>query len=242
VVGPRAVAELLDAAPRRVTRVWIGRGRKLDPNKAGLLDRARSLGIATSTCEDLNTLVGSDARGIAAEATPLETVAFDELLPESTSAGGSTILVALDGVVDPQNLGAIIRTCEFFGVRGVFFAKDRSAPVGPAAVRASAGATERVPLCAVTNLARALLQAAEAGFWVIGTVADEGRPIAEMIATDELPDRLVLVLGGEERGLRRLTRQRCDFLVTIERRGALASLNVGAAAAICLALLTLPRR
>jgi 23S rRNA (guanosine2251-2'-O)-methyltransferase len=148
--------------------------------------------------------------------------------------------VVCDGIVDPHNFGAVLRSAEFFGAEGVAWARDRAAPLSPAAVRASAGASERVSLSEVTNLARALTWATQqrdagADWWVVGTVVDGGVPLAELAA--DPPVNMLLVLGSEQRGLRRLTRERCDFLVTIERAGALGSLNVSAAAAVALAAL-----
>ncbi|HEY8378080.1 MAG TPA: RNA methyltransferase, partial [Nannocystis sp.] len=120
-----------------------------------------------------------------------------------------------------------------------FWARDRSAGVTPVVVRASAGASERVPLCQVTNLARALAQAKEAGFWVVGTVAEGGADLRRLAASG-LPDALVVVFGSEGSGLRRLTRESCDFLATIPGAGGLGSLNVSAAAAVTLATLCAP--
>jgi 23S rRNA (guanosine2251-2'-O)-methyltransferase len=143
------------------------------------------------------------------------------------------VLVALDGVQDPHNLGALIRSAEFFGVLGLFWARDRSAGLSPAVVRASAGASERLPLAQVTNLARALATCKDSGYWILGTVPDGGSPLRTLVAQG-LPDAVVVVLGGEERGLRRLTRENCDFLATIPGAGGVASLNVSAAAAVTL--------
>ncbi len=175
------------------------------------------------------------ARGIVAVATPPREHSIEDLLA-MPYAGERQILVALDGVQDPHNLGAILRSAEFFGATGAIWPRDRAVSVTPAAIRSSAGATERLPLARVTNLARALGLCKEAGFWVIGTVVDGGRPLREICAEDP-PERLVLVLGSEEKGLRRLTRERCDFLATIPRRGEIGSLNVSTAAAVALAAL-----
>lgn len=175
------------------------------------------------------------ARGIVAVATPPREHSIEDLLA-MPYGGERQILVALDGVQDPHNLGAILRSAEFFGATGAIWPRDRAVSVTPAAIRSSSGATERLPLARVTNLARALDLCKEAGFWVIGTVVDGGRPLREICAEDP-PERLVLVLGSEEKGLRRLTRERCDFLATIPRRGEIGSLNVSTAAAVALAAL-----
>ncbi|MCA9658258.1 MAG: 23S rRNA (guanosine(2251)-2'-O)-methyltransferase RlmB [Myxococcales bacterium] len=176
------------------------------------------------------------ARGVVAVATPPAEHTIEALI-EGEAEGGRRVLVALDGVQDPHNLGAILRSAEFFGAAGAFWPRDRAAGVTPVAVRTSAGATERLPLARVTNLARALELAKDAGYWVIGTVVDDGRSLREICAQG-LPERLVVVLGSEEKGIRRLTRERCDFLATIPRSGEIGSLNVSAAGAVCLAFLS----
>jgi 23S rRNA (guanosine2251-2'-O)-methyltransferase len=236
------VTELLRAAPERVRELWIERGRELPK----LEELARSVGVAIRPRErdELDELVGPGlARGVVAHARPPKDWAIEDLLEREDgpqTRRGFRLLVVLDGVQDPHNLGAVIRSAEFFGAGGVVWARDRAAPLGPAAVRSSAGATERLPLCQVTNLARALEQAKQAQWWVIGTVVeqDEGesvRPVREL--GEDPPTDMLLVLGSEEKGLRRLTRERCDFLVTIEGAGSVGSLNVSAAAAVALALL-----
>lgn len=179
------------------------------------------------------------ARGVLAIAEPPKSWAIEDLLEREDgprTRRGHRLIVACDGIQDPHNFGAVIRSAEFFGASGVVWARDRSAPLSPAAVRSSAGASERLPLCPVTNLARALEQAKQAGdWWVIGTVVDDGRPLVELAA--DPPGSMLVVLGSEGSGLRRLTRERCDFLATIDGAGTLGSLNVSAAAAVTLALL-----
>lgn len=201
-----------------------------------VITQARALGIAvreTDTATLAKLAIDGPAKGMIAIADPPELVELDTML-----AAAPALLVALDGVGDPHNLGAILRTAEFFGAAGVFWPKDGSAPLSPSAVRAAAGATERLAMASVVNLARALQQCKDAEMWIVGTVADGGMPLAEAAITGKLPDRLVVVLGGEHAGLRRLTRDVCDFLVTIERTGHIASLNVSTAAAVVLAALS----
>jgi 23S rRNA (guanosine2251-2'-O)-methyltransferase len=229
VEGARALAELIDAAPGRVRRVLVLERRQDEE----AVKRAAALGIEVRVV-DAATLArhatDGPTKGMIAFADPPPVVELEDLL-----ATEPRMLVALDGVVDPHNLGAIIRSSEFFGMGGVFWPKDGTAPLSPAAVRASAGATERVAMAQVTNLARALVQCRDAGMWIVGTVAEGGMPLQDASIPDRLPDRLVVVLGGEHAGMRRLTRERCDFVVTIERAGQVASLNVSAAAAVVLA-------
>jgi 23S rRNA (guanosine2251-2'-O)-methyltransferase len=201
---------------------------------------AASAKVALRHCppEELDSLAPESlARGVLAIADPPALVDLEDLIDRTLEGRGRRLLVALDGVEDPRNLGAIMRSCAFFGVRGLFWAKDRAATLSPAAVKASAGASEHLALSVVTNLARALDTCKKHDLWVLGTVAEDGEPLASLASEDRLPEALVVVLGGEHQGLRPLTRKHCDFLATIERRGAVDSLNVSAATAVVLATL-----
>lgn len=238
VPGERAVAELLSADASRVQRIFVARGRDFSALLAG---DARLPEPEVVERAQLDALVGPGAaRGIVVVARPPRAWTLEELLERDLPEGARSLLVLLDGVSDPQNLGAILRSAEFFGVSGVLWTRHRSAKMGVAAIRASAGASERLPTGEVTNLARALEQCRDQGWWVLGSVVDEGRDLDTFVASG-VPDRCVLVLGSEGSGLRRLTRDRCDELVTIAGRGQLGSLNVSSAAAVALARLTTPQ-
>ncbi len=233
VAGERAVAELLAAAPGRIRRILVDRARIQGP----IAVAARAAGVEVIPAEPglLAEAAGNGpAKGAVAFATAPPMHDLEDLCA-SAMARPSATLVALDHVVDPHNLGAILRSAEFFGAVGAFWPKDGGAPLSGAAVRASAGASERLPLGQVTNLARALDACKEAGLWIVGTVPQGGMPLGDAVVGNRLPAHRVLVLGGEQDGMRRLTRERCDFLVTIEGVGRLASLNVSAAAAVVLA-------
>lgn len=235
VPGERAVRELLEGRPQAVKQLWVESGREFE----WLDEVVGRLGVSVQVTERqaLDAMVGVGlARGIVAHATPPVLHPLDVLLDAPAVAGARRqVLVALDEVVDPGNLGAILRSAEFFGVQGVFWGRDRSAPLSPLAVRASAGATERLLLGQVTNLARALRDAKEAGWWTVGTLPATGRALGRL--AQELPERVVVVMGGEGRGLRKLTIANCDFHARIEGVGELASLNVSAAAAVVLSQL-----
>lgn len=238
VAGPRAVFELLSHAPSRVRSLWIDRRRE----GGDLHELAKNADIKVEVVDSgalARRAPDLDCQGILAQALPPAWRDFEDLvdLAAEPSTGGRRILVALDGVQDPQNLGAIMRSCEFFGAVGLVWPRDRAAGVTPSVVRASAGASERLPLARVVNLARALETCRDRGWWVLGTVVDGGQPLPRLIAQDAIADPIVLVMGGEHGGLRRLTRARCDLLATIVGRGALGSLNVSAATAAALALL-----
>ena len=227
------MVELLRAQPRRIRRLLVLASRPAGEAEA----LAEGLGIVVTRVspDEMSTVIGPDlARGIVAVALPPREHDIADLLElRPSDPARRRVLVALDGVQDPHNLGALIRSAEFFGALGMFWARDRSASLSPTVVRASAGASERLALGQVTNLARALAACKDAGFWILGTVADGGTSLRELAAKG-LPDALVVVLGSEEKGLRRLTRECCDFLGTIPGAGGVASLNVSAAAAVTL--------
>jgi 23S rRNA (guanosine2251-2'-O)-methyltransferase len=175
---------------------------------------------------ELTRLAGSpDHQGIVADADPYPYVNASSLL-----ARDDAVVVALDQVQDPRNLGAICRSAEAAGVEGVVIPSRRSAAVTPVACKASAGAVEHLPVARVTNLANWLTQAKDAGAWIYG--AEAGAPAPHTQA--DLTGRVVLVLGGEGKGLRRRVAETCDLLISIPVRGRVASLNVSAAAAVLL--------
>lgn len=140
------------------------------------------------------------------------------------------LLLILDGVTDPRNLGALLRTAEAVGVGGAILTRKRSAPLSPLVEKAAAGATAYLPICQVENLARALAVVREADYWLVGLTLGARQTLYDL----DLPQKIAVLLGGEEKGLRSLTRQQCDFLVTIPMRGEIESLNVSVAGAVAL--------
>jgi 23S rRNA (guanosine2251-2'-O)-methyltransferase len=157
-------------------------------------------------------------------------VSLEELLARSGSPAASGLLVLLDGVEDPQNLGAVIRTALAAGAGGVVIPERRAAGLTEAAVRASAGAAAHLRVARVTNLARAMEEIKEAGYWLVGL--DER---AEKRHTEvDLTGAIAVVLGGEGKGLRQLVKERCDFVVSIPTSGPVRSLNVSVAAGVVL--------
>jgi len=172
---------------------------------------------------------GAVHQGLAALVDPLESATIDEIA-RAGAARESAIIVMLDQVTDPHNVGACLRSAAAFGALAVLV-PDRHAPEETAALaKAASGALERLPLVRVTNVVRALEELKEAGFWIAGLAADGPRTLAEA----KLSGRIVLVLGAEGEGLRRLTREHCDHLVRLPMTGAMESLNVSNAAAVAL--------
>lgn len=228
--GLHPVREALRARRRELRRLRVRAGAH-HPALAELLALAREAGVAVveepgSAAEDL------PAPGLLLEAGPLPSLGLEVLAARGGGAGPRT-LVALDGVEDPQNLGAIARVAEAAGAAGLVLTRRRAPPLSPAVSRASAGAIEWLPVARVTNLARALDALRREGFWVLG---------AEPEAPDSLyalPERLaasdrVLVLGAEGQGLRTGVRRRIDAGLRIPLGGHVASLNVSTAAAVVL--------
>ncbi len=232
IPGERAVTEVLRGESARVRHLFVREGKQ-PSREIEELAAAAEVTVSQYRREQLEGIVEpSVARGVMALAEPPKMFECEDLV--ATAGDGRSLLLALDGVQDPQNLGALLRSAEFFGCEGVFWPRDRAAPLGPTVVRASAGASERVRMCSTVNLARAFETCKQAGYWIIGTVAEPTAPSLQHAIAQGLPDKLVVVMGSEERGVRRLTRERCDFLVTIPQKGSVASLNVSAAAAVVL--------
>jgi 23S rRNA (guanosine2251-2'-O)-methyltransferase len=230
--GPHAVLESLRAGRRTIYRLLVARQERGEGVRA-VLAEAEARRIPTENCQpaDLDRLVrGGIHQGIAVEAAPYPYADPDALLSKVGTGGRPALLLVLDGVLDPQNLGAIVRTAEGAGVDGIVLPRDRAAAVSPAAVRASAGAAEHLAIARVTNLARYLGELKARGVWIAGTEASAGRTLFET----DLTGPLAVVIGGEGRGMRALTRRHCDFLVHIPAVGRVASLNASAASAICL--------
>jgi 23S rRNA (guanosine2251-2'-O)-methyltransferase len=230
LTGPHAVREAL-AAGRPLQTVLIARG-----HHGGRLDElarlAKSKGVPVRF-EDrvrLDQVAGTrEHHGVVALGAARAAVALEDLLT-GPALGSPGLLVLLDGVEDPQNLGAIIRTALAAGAAGIVIPERRAAGLGDAAARASAGAVAHLPVARVTNLPRAMEALKSAGYWLVGF--DER---AERRYTDlDLTSPVALVLGGEGKGLHQLVRERCDFLASIPTRGPVPSLNVSVAAGIAL--------
>jgi 23S rRNA (guanosine2251-2'-O)-methyltransferase len=178
----------------------------------------------------LTQLLGDVAhQGVAADITPVPPWTEDELLAALTDSR-APLLLALDGVQDPQNLGACLRTADACGVLAVVVPRDRAAQLTPTVRKVAVGAAESTPVVAVTNLVRTLKLLKQAGLWVVGADAAAEKAAAQA----DLTGPRVLVLGGEGTGLRRLTRENCDFMVRLPQLGVVESLNVSVAAGMLL--------
>jgi len=197
------------------------------------VDAARAVEVAVETRARAvvdEMAGGGNHQGVCAVVGEYPYVDPEDLLEVARARGEAPLVVVLDGVQDPQNLGALVRSAHVLGAHGVIIPQDRAAPVTPAVVRASAGATEHVKIARVVNLARALDGLKEAGLWIAGGVADDGSAPWEV----DLTGPTALVVGAEGKGVRPLVLRQCDFLVRIPMLGRVASLNVSVAGAVLL--------
>lgn len=231
VYGLHAVGAVIDRAPERLLELWMAEPRQ-DVRARSLKERALAAGVRVQTAgsASLTQLVGEVAhQGAVASIRPLKP--WDEHdLAAAISQTSDPLLLVLDGVTDPHNLGACLRTADAAGVLAVVIPKDRSASVDGVARKVAAGAAEFVPVASVTNLARTIGKLKELGVWIVGT---DGEAPQTIYAAD-LNRPLALVLGAEGDGMRRLTRETCDFLVRIPMAGQVESLNVSVAAGVAL--------
>ncbi|MFO7709141.1 MAG: 23S rRNA (guanosine(2251)-2'-O)-methyltransferase RlmB [Desulfobacterales bacterium] len=237
--GIHPVAEALRAGRRRIFELWIAPGRHL-PRVAAVRQAAdaRGLPVREIPVAQLASLAGTEShQGVAAR---VSTFTGEELSAVIRPPGGAgpDLILALDLVQDPHNLGAILRTALCAGVQAVIVPKDRSAPPTPAVSRISAGALEHTRLVQVTNLVRGLELAKEGRLWVVGLDPGARRSIFSLDGS--LP--LALVVGGEGKGVRPLVRKSCDILVAIPQAGPLDSLNASVAAAVALYEIVRQRR
>jgi len=224
VEGRRAVRELLRARVRTVRSVQVSRRAEPDETLDEIVALAGPL-LRRVAPEALRATARSDAhQGVVATAEPLRAADLDDLLGDPDA-----FLVALDGVTDPQNVGAVLRTAETAGASGFVLPRHRSALVTPVVAKAAAGAIEYVPIALVSGIPAALERAARAGVWAVGLDERGERSLFDLTLAEQ---PIMVVFGAEGRGLARLTRKRCDVLVHIPVRGQIASLNVAAAAAV----------
>lgn len=231
VYGFKPVSELLDADPGACQTLWLAHSRKR--GAAALRKAAARAGVSVTAVTDAELAGicgGGNHQGVAAEVAAFQYADFGDLLDSLEAAkDDDPLVVALDQVQDPRNLGAIMRSAVGFGASALILTEHSSAGVTPAAIRASAGTARKLPVASVTNLVRALGELKKRGFWIAGAGAHGGEDPA---ATD-LRGRLCLVMGSEGRGLRRLVARECDHVLTFALEGA-ESLNVSAAAAVLL--------
>ncbi len=231
VEGKNAVMEALKAG-RPLDKVYIVKGDQ-DKTLRFLLQKAKAAGAVISEVDrrKLDAMSVTHAhQGIIAVAALRAYASVEDILAAAREKGEPPLVVVCDEITDPHNLGAIIRSAECAGAHGVVIPKHRSAGITAVVEKTSAGAVEHMPVARVTNLAAALETMKAAGIWVCGTAADGDRSLWEA----DLGTGIALVIGSEGKGMSRITREKCDFLLSIPLFGKVSSLNASAAAAVVL--------
>jgi 23S rRNA (guanosine2251-2'-O)-methyltransferase len=232
VHGLHAVRWLLKRHPERVRQLWLQSGRD-DGRGAEIQEMARAVGVSVQRADAraLDRMTADAAhQGVVAEIAAARSWSEDELWSLLDRLTDPPLLLLLDGVQDPHNLGACLRTADACGVHAVVVPKDRAAGLTPTVRKVAAGAAETVPLTVVTNLARVMRTLKDRQVWIVGATADAEKSVHEA----KLTGALAIAMGGEGEGLRRLTRDSCDFLVRLPMLGAVESLNVSVAAGMML--------
>jgi 23S rRNA (guanosine2251-2'-O)-methyltransferase len=232
VFGLHAVRAVLERRPQDVLRLSVAAARD-DARVRELRALAAERGITpvAASAEALDRETGDAAhQGVVAEVRPSAPLDENTLLDLVTGLTAPALVLVLDGVSDPHNLGACLRTADAAGATAVVAPRDRAAGLTPVVRKVAAGAAETVPFAQVTNLARALRDLKAAGLWIAGTAEDGEQELFDA----DLTGPLALVMGSEGRGLRRLTRESCDFSLRLPIHGTVGSLNVSVAAGIAL--------
>ncbi|MDY6822641.1 MAG: 23S rRNA (guanosine(2251)-2'-O)-methyltransferase RlmB [Thermodesulfobacteriota bacterium] len=235
--GIHAVSATLEAGDRPVQTLYIlakkNAGKKLPRSLSGIVKaaEAKKVPVICLSAGEFKQLIGDVVhQGVAAHAAPFPFVSLEDLLMPWDAARHIPFLLIADGVVDPHNLGALIRTAVCAGVDGLVIPKDNAAGPTPAVVKVSAGAVEYMRIARVTNLTRAINRLKDKGIWVAGLDRTGGKTVYEY----DLTGPLALVVGGEEKGIRRLVREACDYVMAIPQAGVVESLNVSVAGGVAM--------
>lgn len=231
VYGVHVVRAILQRDPSRIVQIHLAAARD-DRRIAEIEQLAKEGGVAIRKVDPraLAQQVGEVShQGVVADVHPLKSWGEDDLI-EALQGREQPLVLVLDGVQDPHNLGACLRTADACGALAVVVPKDRAAHVNPTVRKVAAGAAETTPVVAVTNLARNLRLLKEAGLWIVGAAGEAGQLAREA----DLKGPIAIVMGAEGSGLRQLTRENCDFLVRLPQLGAVESLNVSVATGMML--------
>ena len=220
------------AGRRQIHQIYISEKRISQRiRKLIALAESNRMPVRYVSSETIRSILKTDNhQGIGAEVSPYPFVDLNRLLVTFKEDADAPLLLLLDHIVDPQNMGGLIRTASCAGVNGVIIPKDRSASPTPAVSRASAGALEHISITQVTNLVRTIRTLKEKGVWIIGLDQAADNPIF----LSDVSGPIALVVGGEEKGIRSLVRQKCDMLVSIPQTGRIDSLNASAAGAVAM--------
>ena len=235
VTGINAVLELLKQNPQSARRVLLKRNREDNRlNTVRNLAKASEIELVELDAKELYREYSQVHQGVAVELAGAERIpgqgGWEEFLAQLEGLDAPPLLLVLDGITDPHNLGACLRSADAAGVNAVIIPKDKAVGVNATVRRVASGAADTVELFVVSNLSRALTQLKEQGVWLVGTDDNAGSGLYEQY----LRGAVALVMGSEGRGLRRLTKEKCDFLISIPMAGAISSLNVSVATGVVL--------
>ena len=231
IYGIHAVQALLERAPERFQEVFILKGRE-DKRLMPLIKALEAQGVVIQVANRQwldDKAEGAVHQGIIARVKPGRQYQENDL-PDLLAEHERPFLLILDGVTDPHNLGACLRSADAAGVHAIIVPKDRSAQLNATAKKVACGAAENVPLIRVTNLARTMRMLQEANVWIVGTAGEATHTLFE----SKFNGPVALVMGAEGEGMRRLTREHCDELISIPMAGTVSSLNVSVATGVCL--------
>lgn len=232
VYGRYPVLAVLES-DRQLNRIWITSRLRYDPRFHLPIEQAKADGCIVDEVDArrLSQLTnGANHQGVAAIVSPYHYLTLQELIERAKASSEQPTLLVADRITDPHNLGAIIRTAEAFGTQGLVIPQRRAAGIGSTVVKVAAGALEHFGVARVVNLSRALEELKQAGFWIYGTKAGDGKPIHNI----NFSGPVVLVIGSEGKGLSLMTQRHCDFWAAIPLAGKTPSLNASVAAAIAL--------
>ena len=236
IFGLHAVQAALEKSPDTIHQVYLLKGRG-DKRLQKVRDLAEKNNISQQIMErsQLDELATGNHQGVVARIQKNTIQVYDEAylksrLSQWQDAGQMPFLLILDGVTDPHNLGACLRSAEAAGVQCVIVPKDNAATLSPVAIKVACGAAEILPLVRVTNLARTMQWLQEQGIWIVGAAGEARQNHTEL----DLKGPLAIAMGSEGKGLRRLTREHCDYLMRIPMMGTVSSLNVSVATGVCL--------
>ena len=232
IYGLHAVTTLLERNPEQIMELWLAKGRN-DKRIQTVIALAEQQGIAIMEADKglLNQKTEEAShQGVIAWRKPKQSLTEKHLPDILDSLEGTPLILILDGVTDPHNLGACIRTADAAGVQLVLAPKDKSAPMNATVAKVACGAAEVVPYIQVTNLARTMKELQERGIWIIGTAGEAEQSLYQ----HDLTGPIAIVMGAEGVGMRRLTREHCDYLANLPMAGEVSSVNVSVATGICL--------
>ncbi len=232
IFGLHAVQALVEQSPEKVKELYFDVDRS-DSRFRELVFVAEKNNVSWKTASkaQLEKMVGDGKhQGVVARVKETKVMNEADLTNWLEQLPAYATVLVLDGVQDPHNLGACFRVADAAGVAGILVPKDKSVGLTPVVHKVACGATEKVPLFTVTNLVRSFELLKESGFWIYGTAGE----VEQSLFATSFANKSAIVMGGEEKGLRRLTREHCDYIISIPMHGSVSSLNVSVSAGVCL--------